>query len=525
NLGDADLMRANLMMANLERVNLVGTELREANLKGANLFAASVKSERRSRGWWSLSGDGSSVGTVIRTDFSNAKGLNQDQLNVLQGDSETIIPNHLERPAHWPVFEAEEEVPEGKAQDITHSASPDPFCFLSYAHQDRPLITDISNSLTAENLLLWWDQYIEPGDAWRESIAKNLEAAKVVITFWTKDSTQSKAVIEEASIAQRSGKLVHVRLDDAPLPYGFAETQYLDLRDWDGTPSDLEFRKLIQTLKDRLDPPTLASFGQRMNNASPVAFKARGKKLTPVDTPPNTAPPISNQDDLDARLDGLRHRLDEVINLVSDPIAYQMPQEALRRLNGIRNAACADPVTWYGLDDARDAMAQCRVNHDAARSWNSDVHADVLRIEKRIVELQPLLQPKQVPAGEEGAKPVVTDPIVREADVPAASELAKAVDDFAQTEDAVAVLDDASLDLLKKATGAIHDGTLPAPGAEEGRYKSLRRGVRGLVYALGGIIAAVSGGVAVNVLTAPEAAKTLAIRLQPILDRLLGFFF
>lgn len=38
-------------------------------------------------------------------DFSKAKGLTQEQLDTMLGDSETRIPDGLKRPKHWPVFD------------------------------------------------------------------------------------------------------------------------------------------------------------------------------------------------------------------------------------------------------------------------------------------------------------------------------------------------------------------------------------------------------------------------------------
>lgn len=59
------------------------------------------------------------------------------------------------------------------------------------------------------------------------------------------------------------------------------------------------------------------------------------------------------------------------------------------------------------------------------------------------------------------------------------------------------------------------DALLPA--AQAGRFARLWRGVKGLVSTVGAFVAAVSSGVIVSLLTAPEAAMTL-------LARLIGYF-
>ncbi len=132
---------------------------------------------------------------------------------------------------------------------------PQSFFFLSYASPNRSLIAEMRAFLMWSGVPIWWDQDIPAGATWRAEIAEQLRAARAVITFWTKESVASKAVIEEASTAQAAGRLVHVRLEDATLPYGFGETQYVDLRDWDGTPEHPQIRKLLQALQDKLKAP------------------------------------------------------------------------------------------------------------------------------------------------------------------------------------------------------------------------------------------------------------------------------
>jgi Leucine-rich repeat (LRR) protein len=127
------------------------------------------------------------------------------------------------------------------------------FFFLSYASQDRPQIGTLRDFLAGQGVPVWWDQDIPAGAEWRRMIAGQLDAAKAVVTFWTQESVKRKAVIEEASHAQAAGRLLHVRLDDAPLPYGFGETQYVDLRDWDGTATHPQMAKLLRALRARLD--------------------------------------------------------------------------------------------------------------------------------------------------------------------------------------------------------------------------------------------------------------------------------
>ncbi len=108
-LSGADLRQASLNRANLEGAKLLGADLRgavlnktilggadlsEADLRGAILIGADLLEADFSRA--DLNG-----AILIATDVSQTLGLTQEHLNGTKGDANTIIPNGLERPAHW----------------------------------------------------------------------------------------------------------------------------------------------------------------------------------------------------------------------------------------------------------------------------------------------------------------------------------------------------------------------------------------------------------------------------------------
>ncbi|MCE2739312.1 MAG: leucine-rich repeat domain-containing protein [Rhodobacter sp.] len=396
------------------------------------------------------------------------------------------------------------------------------FFFLSYASQDRSRIGTLRDFLTGQGLPLWWDQDIPAGAEWRRTIATQLDAAKAVVTFWTQESVARKAVAEEASHAQATGRLLHVRLDDAPLPWGFGETQYVDLRGWDGTATHPQMAKLLQALHDRLNPPDAAAMAARLLAASPVAMLPKGGKLAPVDTPPNARPEVVNAPDLAARVEGLKQILAPLRAKAADRDNYQFPADLGHALAAVHSALHAETLSWYGIDDARAELCDCMSAHDAGQAWNATMVGSLERLIQRLEELRPLLQPRQVPAGEAGAKPPEPDPVVRAADVAAVQDLAGEVSQVLNSAEAGATLDPASIDLMAKEVARI--GEAAEAVDETRRYGGLRKAVRGLAYATGGIIGAATSGVVVSLLTVPEAAATLAARLRPIFDRLLQFF-
>jgi uncharacterized protein YjbI with pentapeptide repeats/DNA-binding CsgD family transcriptional regulator len=94
NLWDATLKGASLSIANLERASLNGADLSRANLQGANFMGASLLEVDLA--------ESNLQGTKLRgADLTNAKNLELQQIESAYGDSTTILPENIERPAHW----------------------------------------------------------------------------------------------------------------------------------------------------------------------------------------------------------------------------------------------------------------------------------------------------------------------------------------------------------------------------------------------------------------------------------------
>lgn len=80
----ADLSEADLSDARLEGANLNGADLSEALLERANFAGAK------------LGGANLSAASLVE-----ARNLTQDQIDEALGDSLTVLPEHLSRPAGW----------------------------------------------------------------------------------------------------------------------------------------------------------------------------------------------------------------------------------------------------------------------------------------------------------------------------------------------------------------------------------------------------------------------------------------
>jgi hypothetical protein len=103
-LQEAVLFRTNLQEALLWDANLQGARLTDANLQRARLWEANLQRATLSRA--NLQGADLSDANLQETDLSdanlqNTEGLTQQQISKANGNKDTMLPDHLQRPAHW----------------------------------------------------------------------------------------------------------------------------------------------------------------------------------------------------------------------------------------------------------------------------------------------------------------------------------------------------------------------------------------------------------------------------------------
>jgi TolB-like protein/tetratricopeptide (TPR) repeat protein len=136
--------------------------------------------------------------------------------------------------------------------------------FISYKAEDRRRIEPLVKALQADGYSVWWDQQIETGDAWRDTIERELDSARCVIVAWSKRSTgpEGHFVRDEASRAQRRQVYVPILIDAVEPPLGFGENQAVSLRGWRGDRSDARYRTMLTAVRriaGEAGQPTLAA--------------------------------------------------------------------------------------------------------------------------------------------------------------------------------------------------------------------------------------------------------------------------
>ena len=101
--------------------------------------------------------------------------------------------------------------------------------FLSYSHRDHALVDRLEAAPGDTGFSVFRDTMLHLGPQWDREIEEALDRAKCVLVVWSKDSVASDEVLNEAFHAQKAGKLIPLKIDDAKLPYQYARANYLEL--------------------------------------------------------------------------------------------------------------------------------------------------------------------------------------------------------------------------------------------------------------------------------------------------------
>jgi formylglycine-generating enzyme required for sulfatase activity len=97
---------------------------------------------------------------------------------------------------------------------------------------------------------VWWDDGINPRQAWDTEIEEAISAASTVVVLWSSRSVASDWVRTEAHYGKDRGKLVPALIESCSLPIAFTLTQTVDLVHWSGDREDRQWRKLLTWITD-----------------------------------------------------------------------------------------------------------------------------------------------------------------------------------------------------------------------------------------------------------------------------------
>lgn len=148
--------------------------------------------------------------------------------------------------------------------------------FISYKREDVERVAGIVEALRAGGIDTWWDKDIPPGAPWRQTIVDHLDAADLCLVAWSEASTAEggRWVIEEAERAAARRAYLGVLIEPVMPPFGFTESQAIDLTRWRGKAGDPALETLVAAVRARLS----GELGERRGTPSP-ARRRRGLPL------------------------------------------------------------------------------------------------------------------------------------------------------------------------------------------------------------------------------------------------------
>ena len=150
-----------------------------------------------------------------------------------------------------------------------------PDVFVSYSRADRDIARRFAEGFEREGFSVWWDQAINPGEAFDQVTEQALADARAVVVLWSKSSVQSRWVRAEATQAQECHRLLPVTIEPCRRPIIFELVHTVDLSGWSGDRDDPTWRDLVSSVHRMLDKEALPGFGPTYDPARPGSGATR----------------------------------------------------------------------------------------------------------------------------------------------------------------------------------------------------------------------------------------------------------
>lgn len=154
-------------------------------------------------------------------------------------------------------------------------ASPEPFVYISYSHQDRAFVDRVVADLRSRNIRTWRDvEQLHGGDDWRKATSAALEATNLLLVFVSPNSMASEFVQSEWQEVARRGinPIIPVIIKHAKMPNELTNRIWVDFAH---NPYEIAFNELVDTIQrnvlisllppsEPLSPPVFSQFDDRI---------------------------------------------------------------------------------------------------------------------------------------------------------------------------------------------------------------------------------------------------------------------
>ncbi|MCL6741054.1 TIR domain-containing protein [Sphingomonas sp. RB56-2] len=195
--------------------------------------------------------------------------------------------------------------------------------FISYSREDRTSARQFAECFAREGFSVWWDAVLRSGQTFDEIIEQELRAAKAVVVLWSPRSVRSRWVRAEATLADRSNKLVPIIIEPCDLPIIFELTHASELAQWAGDTSDSRWQTLVSDLRRMVG--TIQQAAPEAPAVDPVPAKA----ASVPEAPSTTATPSSEANAKSRRpnAEEIMRALDRLGNAQESKLSEPTPEE------------------------------------------------------------------------------------------------------------------------------------------------------------------------------------------------------
>jgi TIR domain len=127
--------------------------------------------------------------------------------------------------------------------------------FISYDHQDRESVAEISRALADLDVSVWSDQKLRAGEEWMPKIEKELNEAKVIVlcvspSFLASDWAQFEIGVALSRSRDSEVRVIPLILRESDVPYALNRYQYLDARKLSADQVAAAIQEVVQASRD-----------------------------------------------------------------------------------------------------------------------------------------------------------------------------------------------------------------------------------------------------------------------------------
>ena len=143
---------------------------------------------------------------------------------------------------------------------MVEGSGPRELVFISYSSRNGRIAQAIRSHLESLDVTCWMaPESLMPGEQWAEAISRAIPESRLMVLLWSVESMQSEQVINELTLADRSGVMIlPFRVDDiepeGAFKYYLYKTHWLDAFDGWKQKLDLLGERVLHNLDATHDP-------------------------------------------------------------------------------------------------------------------------------------------------------------------------------------------------------------------------------------------------------------------------------